>query len=252
MQAVMSMEEEVLGVVPGSTISWREPVEVGQADLGQRGGATLPRRPDAASPRGDEASTHAAGNLSDGDLPPGKVTSRTKLSSNPSSPILVGQDQLASFTETTQIIGRQAKLQEKTPGGVLGPGSDSVHISPVSADGITPGSPQVSRQTIRSRARPRRVEEPSPFLSVDNLPVEKVVVEGKQHSKSRQSYDSRKQTTPSKKRPDPLLNGAGRKTKSPPQSAYTPPAPTRSPSRSQSRATPNGTPYNYNSFFTHK
>ncbi|XP_038045613.1 uncharacterized protein LOC119720130 [Patiria miniata] len=258
MQAVMSIDE-VASMVP-STITWREPVEVGQV----RGVEAGTSRATVESPRGRESPAHGSGHLSDGDTPASaKVGSRTRfyssgspghgyggLTSSSSTPNLSrDQDQANAITETTKIIGIQARLQEKpfVGGGV----PDSV-MMPSVTEGVSPGSPQVSRQTIRSRARPRRADEPAPFLSVDNLPVDKVIVEGKPHSKSRQSSDSpRKLTTAGKKRPDPLLNGAGRKTRSPPQSAYTPPV-TRSPSRAQSRGTPCTTPYNYNSFFTHK
>ncbi|XP_022101027.1 uncharacterized protein LOC110984804 [Acanthaster planci] len=258
MQAVMSIEE-VTNVIP-STITWREPVEVSQV----RGVDAGTSRAAVDSPRGRESPAHS-GHLSDGDTPAlAKLASRTRfysgssqghgyggLASSSSSPNLTlrDHDQANTFTETTQIIGIQAKLQEKPfSGGCV---SESV-MMPSVTDGVSPGSPQVSRQTIRSRARPRRPDEPAPFLSVDNLPVDKVIVEGKPHSKSRLPSDSpRKPTTAGKKRPDPLLNGTGRKTRSPPQSAFTSPVP-RSPSRGQSRGTPSATSYNYNSFFTHK
>ncbi|XP_033642970.1 uncharacterized protein LOC117303038 [Asterias rubens] len=257
MQAVMSIEQ-VTNMVP-SSITWRNPIAVNQAgDVDHVGPGTSRVSPTESPAGGDD------GHLSDGDTPASqsqqKLT-RTRfsstgspsqgLTSSSSSPNLVprDQDQSSTLMEATQIIGKQARLQEKPSHSSVGVADQSVmHLV---SDSPTTSSPHASRQTLRSRARPRRPEEPPPFLSIDNLPVDKVLGDSKQHSKSRPSSDSRKHTTSSKKRPDPLLNGTGRKTRSPPQSAYTPQM-HRSPSRSQSRGTPSATQYNYNSFFTHK
>ena len=165
MQAVMSTEE-VASVVP-STITWREPVEVSQVQGADAGTS----RATADSPRDRESPAHG-GHLSDGDTPASaKLASRARfhsgspqvhgyggLTSSSSSPNLAlrDHDQANTFTETTQIIGIQARLQEKpfSGGGV----PESV-MMPSVMDGVSPGSPQISRQTIRSRARPRRPDE---------------------------------------------------------------------------------------------
>ncbi|XP_030833399.1 uncharacterized protein LOC586284, partial [Strongylocentrotus purpuratus] len=110
-------------------------------------------------------------------------------------------------------------------------------------------SPPSSRKAVRSRARPRKPEEPVPFLSVDTLPADKAVMEGKSYS-SKQLSKKQGRSVPKRISPEFIHPTAGRRSQTPNHPPFSPYGGGKSTPRVPSRA--GSSLHNYNSFFTHK
>ncbi|KAJ8039415.1 hypothetical protein HOLleu_17130 [Holothuria leucospilota] len=147
-----------------------------------------------------------------------------------------------NFNHTSEPVASTAY------GQLDGVPSSVVIVSQQSAEDARYPSESENRATIQSRARARRNDEPAPFLCVDNLPIDKVVVDGKDQSAS---PAVRKIPAPTTVHRQNEVEQAKLSTVRKSSAGCQSPA-SRGTPRSTPRNTPSATFYNYNSFFTHK
>ncbi|XP_072176456.1 uncharacterized protein [Diadema setosum] len=216
--------------VKPATITWKEPIEVAsplRAGNSSANASSTPPLP-PPGPVGDHCGT---GN--------GSPTYNNALQSL--SPI---QQQVAGRTHNGHQLNGQAGVDSSRQTGV----PDDVMVMPAIDSKPQTASPTAQRKTIRSRARPRRPEEPAPFLSVDTLPADKIVLEAKSHATTKQQPKKTKNVS-RRISPDFISPSIGKRSQTPtnpPFSPYGGKSTPRSPSRAGSSV------HNYNSFFTHK
>ncbi|XP_041480806.1 uncharacterized protein LOC121428316 [Lytechinus variegatus] len=234
MQALSPTEDSVKQPVP-TTLTWKDPVEITPQFRGSNGVSGSP----AAGPPGDMRG----------------MNPRNGPSFNP-------QQQLGSMNiqqNTRPQNGHQefgnpfmeASQQSGIPESVMVmPIIDSISISKHSSDfRSNSSSPPSSRKAVRSRARPRKPEEPAPFLSVDTLPADKILIEGKSNS-SKQLSKKPGRSVPKRISPDFIPPTSGRRSQTPNHPPFSPYGGGKSTPRVPSRA--GSSLHNYNSFFTHK
>ncbi|XP_071481714.1 uncharacterized protein [Diadema antillarum] len=218
--------------VKPATITWKEPIEVAsplRAGNSSTNASSTPPLP-PAGPAGDHCGT---GN--------GSPTYNNNAPLQSLSPI---QQQVAGRTHNGHQLYGQSGLDSSRQTGV----PDDVMVMPAIDSKPQTASPTTLRKTIRSRARPRRPEEPAPFLSVDTLPADKIVLEAKSHATTKQQPKKTKNVS-KRISPDFMSPSIGKRSQTPtnpPFSPYGGKSTPRSPSRAGSSV------HNYNSFFTHK
>ncbi|PIK60391.1 hypothetical protein BSL78_02689 [Apostichopus japonicus] len=149
------------------------------------------------------------------------------------------------LTQTTIRENDSSTLENGVPSSVVVVPQNDVDHSQTDLDS------NANRASIQSRARARRSDEPAPFLCVDNLPMDKVIIDGKTSA----SPAVRKPPPPSSRKyqdfetaPPTSSLSTTRKGSAAMQS----PGPPRATPKSTPRNTPSAGFYNYNSFFTHK
>nr|XP_054769702.1 uncharacterized protein LOC129277567 [Lytechinus pictus] len=167
MQALSPTEDLVKQPVP-TTLTWKDPVEITPQFRGSNGVSGSP----AAGPPGDSRGMNPRNGPS---FNPQQQLGSMNIQQN-TRPQNGHQDFGNPFMEASQ----QSGIPESV---MVMPIIDSISISKHSSDfRSNSSSPPSSRKAVRSRARPRKPEEPAPFLSVDTLPADKVLIEGKSNS----------------------------------------------------------------------
>lgn len=229
MQA-LSPTEDTMKQSPTTTLTWKQPVEVASSIRTSNGISGAPAGGPAGDLRGIGMSGRGYG--------PSFGSPPQQLDPINGSPSFRAQNGHPDYGSSFMDSSRENGIP------------DNVMVMPLIDSNLPSTSPPAARKTIRSRARPRRPDEPTPFLSVDTLPADKVVVEGKSNSSKQRKHGKSVAKRIIPEFIPPGTAGSARRSQTPNHQPFSPYGGGKSTPRVPSRA--GSSVHNYNSFFTHK